>query len=145
MYHGDADVQVVAEVFATQDIVVKPHVMLSLVLYKIVDTAQVPMVKAESVSLISSKSDATLQEVRDDALHMLDVLSTRVWKDGRASSPRPVPPQQPEAGSEIETSQGRVAVVIGNLQDSYQQFQYQLSAKLARSVYRSCSFLMVQS
>ena len=34
-------VQVVAEVYAAQDVVVKPHILLSLVLYKIVDPAQV--------------------------------------------------------------------------------------------------------
>lgn len=33
--------QVVAEVYAAQDVVVKPHILLSLVLYKIVDPAQV--------------------------------------------------------------------------------------------------------
>ena len=33
--------QVVAEVYAAQDVVIKPHILLSLVLYKIVDPAQV--------------------------------------------------------------------------------------------------------
>ena len=33
--------QVVAEVYAAQDVVVKPHILLSLVLYKIVDPVQV--------------------------------------------------------------------------------------------------------
>ncbi len=33
--------QVVAEVYAAQDVVVKPHILLSLVLYKVVDPAQV--------------------------------------------------------------------------------------------------------
>ena len=35
--------QVVAEVYAAQDVVVKPHILLSLVLYKIVDPAQVAL------------------------------------------------------------------------------------------------------
>ena len=58
-------------------------------------------------------SKIKLQEVRDDALHMLGLLS-RTWREGPMRG----------AGSE--------GVVIGNLQDSCQQFQYQLSAKLAR-------------
>lgn len=35
-------------------------------------------------------------------------------------------------GRSSDVSTGHVAVVIGSLQDSYQQFKYQLSAKLAR-------------
>ena len=58
-----------------------------------------------------------MQEVRDDALHMLGVLG-RTWKEGAI-----------EGAAPGATAQG---VVIGNLQDSCQQFQYQLSAKLAR-------------
>ena len=33
--------QVVAEVYAAQDVLVRPHILLSLVLYKIVDPHQV--------------------------------------------------------------------------------------------------------
>ena len=35
------ELQVVAEVYAAQAVVIKPHILLSLVLYKIVDPAQV--------------------------------------------------------------------------------------------------------
>ena len=58
-----------------------------------------------------------MQEVRDDALHMLGVLG-RTWKEGAV-----------EGAAPVAAAKG---VVIGNLQDSCQQFQYQLSAKLAR-------------
>lgn len=58
-----------------------------------------------------------MQEVRDDALHMLGMLS-RTWRAGAIKGAAP--------GAAVE------GVVIGNLQDSCQQFQYQLSAKLAR-------------
>ena len=75
----------------------------------------------------------SLQDVRDDALHLLDVLASRIWKDSLKSSKASAPGQ---AGLPIrrssDVSHGPVAVVIGSLQDSYQQFQYQLSAKLAR-------------
>jgi len=40
--------QVVAEVYAAQDVVVKPHILLSLVLYKIVDPAQVGLLSLRS-------------------------------------------------------------------------------------------------
>ena len=40
--------QVVAEVYAAQDVVVKPHILLSLVLYKIVDPAQVGVLSLHS-------------------------------------------------------------------------------------------------
>jgi len=40
--------QVVAEVYAAQDVVVKPHILLSLVLYKIVDPAQVGILSLRS-------------------------------------------------------------------------------------------------
>lgn len=103
--------QVVAEVYAAQDVLVKPHILLSLVLYKIVDSAQ---------------------DVRDDALHLLDVLSSRIWKDALKDR-KPANMQGSTAsGQADEHSMPRNAVIIGNLQDSYQQFQYQLSAKLAR-------------
>ncbi|KAL0053523.1 hypothetical protein WJX82_006983 [Trebouxia sp. C0006] len=103
--------QVVAEVYAAQEVVVKPHILLSLVLYKIVDPAQ---------------------DVRDDALHLLDVLSSRIWKDIKDTKVASAEAAAALAGQPSDQNPGRVAVVIGNLQDSYQQFQYQLSAKLAR-------------
>ena len=75
----------------------------------------------------------TLQDVRDDALHLLDVLASRIWKDSFNSSKASTPGQAAAtAGQDSGLSHTRVAVVIGSLQDSYQQFQYQLSAKLAR-------------
>ena len=47
--------QVVAEVYAAQDVVVKPHILLSLVLYKIVDLAQVcpPFLMCADFDLLS--------------------------------------------------------------------------------------------
>ncbi|KAL3146697.1 hypothetical protein ABBQ32_000921 [Trebouxia sp. C0010 RCD-2024] len=105
--------QVVAEVYAAQNVVVKPQILLSIVLYKIVDPAQV--------------------DVRDDALHLLDVLSSRIWKDTlKGTKATAAVGVAADAEQSSEERQPRVAVVIGNLQDSYQQFQYQLSAKLAR-------------
>jgi Cell morphogenesis central region len=73
-----------------------------------------------------------MQDVRDDALNMLEVLAERVWSDAdRPGGPGPpgvttlsaVPPGRPRP---------RLVPVVGSLPDSYQQFQYQLSAKLAR-------------
>ena len=85
-----------------------------------------------------------VQDVRDDALHLLDILASRIWKDslkdalkgsqGAVSGSNAV-----LTGPGSELGQGRVAVVIGSLQDSYQQFQYQLSAKLARCPLACCS------
>ena len=74
-----------------------------------------------------------MQDVRDDALHLLDVLSSRIWQDTLKNSKATAALGAVASGGQNdEESQPRVAVVIGNLQDSYQQFQYQLSAKLAR-------------
>ena len=70
--------------------------------------------------------------MRDDALHLLDVLSSRIWKDFKDSKAASAEAAAALAGQPNDQNPGRVAVVIGNLQDSYQQFQYQLSAKLAR-------------
>ena len=69
--------------------------------------------------------------MRDDALHLLDVLSSRIWKDALKDRKALTPHSAAPSGVD-ESGHSRVAVVIGNLQDSYQQFQYQLSAKLAR-------------
>ena len=76
--------------------------------------------------------------MRDDALHLLDVLSSRIWKDIKDTKVASAEAAAALAGQPSDQNPGRVAVVIGNLQDSYQQFQYQLSAKLAR--YRHHSF-----
>ncbi|KAG2333852.1 hypothetical protein Bca52824_005032 [Brassica carinata] len=67
------------------------------------------------VSLILYKVVDPSRQIRDDALQMLETLSMREWaEDG------------------IEGSGGYRAAVVGNLPDSYQQFQYKLSCKLAK-------------
>lgn len=76
------------------------------------------------------------QEVRDDALHMLGVLSMRVWKEGTIA-PRTEGKVAP-GGASPPPSASNVAVVVGNLQDTYQQFQFQVSAKLARWASFTC-------
>jgi hypothetical protein len=129
-------VQVVSEVYALHPVKVEPHVVLSLVLYKMVDSSS---------------------EVREDALHMLHVLSTREWQASaadisaaaaaaglagaggwRAAQAQQQQQQQQQQRDEVfaleaEGGSGTV-VVLGALQDSYQQFQYQLAVKLARWV-----------
>ncbi|KAK7381187.1 hypothetical protein VNO78_33717 [Psophocarpus tetragonolobus] len=67
------------------------------------------------LSLILYKVVDPSRQIRDDALQMLETLSVREWaEDG------------------IEGSGGYRAAVVGNLPDSYQQFQYKLSCKLAK-------------
>lgn len=93
-------------------------------------------------------------QVREDALHMLHVLSQREWGvAGAGGGGRAGPSRQgtqdmggadgggdDDAGecasvlSDLGGGGGDAVVVLGNLQDSYQQFQYQLSCKLARCV-----------
>ncbi|KAJ3672294.1 hypothetical protein LUZ60_007015 [Juncus effusus] len=69
------------------------------------------------VSLILYKVVDPTKQTRDSALQMLETLSEREWAE-----------YDPDGyGS------GRYrASVVGNLQDSYQQFQYKLSSKLAK-------------
>ncbi|KAK9829934.1 hypothetical protein WJX72_008722 [[Myrmecia] bisecta] len=98
--------QVLAEVYTATNMVIKPHILLALVLCKIIDE---------------------MQDVRDDALHVLDVMSSRVWRDASKA-----PPRASDPGGLGDRGAARVAVVIGKSPDSYHQFQYQLSAKLAR-------------
>lgn len=57
------------------------------------------------------------RSIRDDALQMLETLSSREWSD--ASTPS-------------HAAERYRAAVVGSLPDSYQQFQFQLSAKLAQ-------------
>lgn len=119
--------QVVCEVYSLSNVRVEPHVLLSLVLYKLVDTDP---------------------DIREDALHMLHTLSDREWHSS-AVAPRGTPKGDPAAAAAAADSAwmvhmggnggggggsgpGRALVVLGGLQDSYQQFQYQLSEKLAR-------------
>ncbi|CAN1295982.1 Cell morphogenesis protein PAG1 [Linum perenne] len=67
------------------------------------------------LSLILYKVVDPTRQIRDDALQMLETLSVREWaEDG------------------FEGSGGYRAAVVGNLPDSYQQFQYKLSCKLAK-------------
>lgn len=83
-----------------------------------------------------SRYGPPVQEIRDDALHMLRVLSMRVWREGlvapRGDMEVKGPFHQSRQPSKATASHEPVAVVVGNLQDTYQQFQYQVSAKLAR-------------
>ncbi|KAK9867850.1 hypothetical protein WJX84_002781 [Apatococcus fuscideae] len=110
--------EVIAEGYTTANMFVRPHVLMCLVLYKIVDPSP---------------------DIRSEALHVLGVMSVRLWhvppSDGKPPRPGKALPggggalpasNQPKGRSE------RVAVVIGNVQDAYQQFQYQLSMKLAK-------------
>ena len=72
------------------------------------------------------------QVVRDDALDLLNAMSARVWKDnGRAAAA--VRPGTPLLHGDPLQKAGRAAVITGNLQDAYQDFQLQLSHSLARS------------
>ncbi|XP_022725396.1 uncharacterized protein LOC111281884 isoform X2 [Durio zibethinus] len=67
------------------------------------------------LSLILYKVVDPSRQIRDDALQMLETLSVREWaEDG------------------TEGSGCYQAAVVGNLPDSYQQFQYKLSCKLAK-------------
>ncbi|KAL2904779.1 Cell morphogenesis protein PAG1 [Bienertia sinuspersici] len=67
------------------------------------------------LSLILYKVVDPSRQIRDDALQMLETLSVRTWaEDG------------------MEGSGSYRAAVVGNLPDSYQQFQYKLSCKLAK-------------
>ncbi|KAL2522981.1 ARM repeat superfamily protein [Forsythia ovata] len=67
------------------------------------------------LSLILYKVVDPSRQIRDDALQMLETLSVREWaEDG------------------VECSNSYRAAVVGNLPDSYQQFQYKLSCKLGK-------------
>ncbi|GKA17859.1 furry homolog-like protein [Tanacetum coccineum] len=100
-YYSDADVangyfRVLAEVYMRQEIPkCEIQRLLSLILYKVVDPCT---------------------EVRDDALQMLETLSTREWTDDK-----------------IEGSRSYEVAVVGDVPDSYQKFQYKLSCKLAKN------------
>lgn len=67
------------------------------------------------LSLILYKVVDPSRQIRDDALQMLETLSLREWADDG-----------------IDGSGSYQAAVFGNLPDSYQQFQYKLSCKLAK-------------
>ncbi|XXG72020.1 hypothetical protein AAC387_Pa07g1207 [Persea americana] len=67
------------------------------------------------LSLILYKVVDPSRQIRDDALQMLETLSVREWSE-----------EGFEGGGRYR------AAVVGNLPDSYQQFQYKLSSKLAK-------------
>ncbi|KAF5769782.1 putative Cell morphogenesis protein [Helianthus annuus] len=67
------------------------------------------------LSLILYKVVDPSRQVRDDALQMLETLSAREWAEDK-----------------IDGSGTYQVAVVGNLPDSYQQFQYKLSCKLAK-------------
>lgn len=108
--------QVVSEVYSLHQVKVEPHVVLSLVLYKMVDGNL---------------------EVREDSMHMLQVLSMREWQTS-ASELASVGGHARAAGqrgtAEDAAGEGDLGsvLVLGALQDSYQQYQYELAVALAR-------------
>ncbi|KAD7479458.1 hypothetical protein E3N88_02594 [Mikania micrantha] len=67
------------------------------------------------LSLILYKVVDPSRQVRDDALQMLETLATREWAEDK-----------------LEGAGSYQAAVVGDLPDSYQQFQYKLSCKLAK-------------
>ncbi|KAL8161301.1 hypothetical protein V2J09_012790 [Rumex salicifolius] len=67
------------------------------------------------LSLILYKVVDPSRQIRDDALQMLETLSVREWAEDK-----------------VDGSGSYRAAVVGNLPDSYQQFQYKLSCKLAK-------------
>ncbi|GMH33034.1 hypothetical protein BSKO_00868 [Bryopsis sp. KO-2023] len=93
--------QAVCEVYCSVKVSCPIQNILSLVLYKCVDSKP---------------------EVREDALHLLKVLSLREWQ-GKATTGWSI-----GVDNDMESD----AVIIGSLQDSCQNFQYQLSEGLVR-------------
>ena len=169
--------QVLAELYGSQDLPIKPHIVVALVLHKILDQARhqqraavhrtpatchrkrlapsarcgngdtpkrrfsdlcrtvtrchlpgCERVKRCDSSLISCAAGRSLQaqDVREDALQMLDVLSQRHWQQEQRSSMI--------AGSAQAASGGSCDTVIGSLPESWLQHQLRLSTKLARCV-----------
>ena len=72
-----------------------------------------------------------LQAVRDDALNLLNTVSSRVWKD-RGQSAASVRPGTPVLHGRLCREEPGAAVIVGNLQSAYQDFQLHLSITLAR-------------
>ncbi|KAK9846072.1 hypothetical protein WJX84_000717, partial [Apatococcus fuscideae] len=110
--------EVLAECYTSLNTFIKPHVLMCLVFYKIVD----PM-----------------PDIRSEALHVLGVMSVRLWHTP-ITDPPPKPPRPGKAGvvgalpgsGQPRSRTDRVGIVIGNVQDAYQQFQYTLSTKLSK-------------
>lgn len=72
-----------------------------------------------------------MQAVRDDALDLLCTVSSRVWKEnGQAAAC--VRQGTPLLNGALSQEAPAAAVIIGNLQDAYQDFQLRLSISLAR-------------
>eukprot|EP00210_Caulerpa_lentillifera_P001890 g1818.t1 len=106
-YHANQQIasvyfQVVSEVYCSYEVKVPVHVIISLVLYKCVDPDR---------------------HVREDALHLLKCVAHREWQ-GKCTTGWALCFN----GHSMEDN----VVVIGNLQDTCQSFQYQLSESLAR-------------
>ncbi len=71
------------------------------------------------------------QAVRDDALNLLNTVSSRVWKD-RGQAAASVRPGTPVLRGGVCKEETGAAVIVGNLQSAYQDFQLHLSITLAR-------------
>ncbi|KAK9839278.1 hypothetical protein WJX81_005497 [Elliptochloris bilobata] len=99
--------QVLAEVYASRvELAVPAHVLVSLVLYKVVDENA---------------------EVREDALQLLSVLDARIWSGSAAQAPHA------DGAKAAELPVGEEpAIVVGGIRDTYRHLQLQLSDKLAR-------------
>ncbi len=69
--------------------------------------------------------------MRDDALDLLNTVSSRVWKDN-VQAATSVRPGTPLLRGNLPQEASVTAVIIGNLQDAYQDFQLHLSTTLAR-------------
>ena len=111
--------QVLAEVYTSLNTFIKPHVLMCLVFYKIVDP---------------------IPDIRSEALHVLGVMSVRLWHTPITESKPPRPGKAGVGGGggalpgsgQPRSRSDRVGIVIGNVQDAYQQFQYTLSTKLSK-------------
>ena len=72
-----------------------------------------------------------MQAVRDDALNLLNTVSARIWKD-RGQAAASVRPGTPILHGGLCQEESGAAVIVGNLQSAYQDFQLHLSITLAR-------------
>ncbi|GAX77696.1 hypothetical protein CEUSTIGMA_g5139.t1 [Chlamydomonas eustigma] len=105
--------QVVCEVYATNPGLpnAPSHVLLSLVLYKMVDP---------------------VLDVREDALHMLHVLTNRHWGHDQGEAAAAAPAAGTSLSSLFEAAAlSAPLVLVGHLQDAYLNFQLVVSSKFA--------------
>ena len=141
--------QVLTEAYVAQRVDIQQHQLLSLVLCKIGDADKVRKRSALAFTLpfwltsssvqnmgrlfVASSSDLymPMQAVRDDALSLLNTVSSRVWKDGGRAAAS-VRPGTPLLHGGLSTEEPGAAVIIGNLQDAHQGFQLHLAITLAR-------------